>query len=301
MNFPKDFLAELETPTRIFRTNMDKYVSPTKPRNKDAFLNDLFLSKRETLELDDCPNFNLSIKDEFFYEDKTKPEVKATTTMPAEPETRETSEQVDGPSPQTVKENPIPIPSKFESLKKVTETIVEPKKLKRSKNIENDFLSDQESKNPSIRRLTSPKIESVAEALKQNTEGNSFEAGNNKYQEYIQHRTSNGISDKNNKRKKTGMQSLERNQLKSRANRVSQFWKGTNNFIPSVFKVIKLEIDPKRAIIEFQDFSLKGLCHMDENAEDGNQTDSKLSIHLDRLGDENLNEIYKIMDTRTLL
>ena len=300
MNFPKDFLAELETPTRIFRSNINKYASPTKPRTRDTFLCDLFLNKRETLDIDDFSNFNPSIKNEFIIDEKVKLEVKTSTNQLIEAETRAVSEQVGGPSPQTVKENPIPIPNKFESSKKLTETVIQPDNSNNLRTDENDLQSENEFCKASIRKLSCPEIECTMESTKATIQKYTNGTSNNKYQDNLQQRISSGNPDKSVKRKKIGVQSLERNQIKSRANRVSQFWKGSNSFIPSVFRVIKLEREPEKVIIEFQDFSLKGLCHMDENP-DYDDCNSKLSTHLDRLGDDNLNEIYGIMGTRTLL
>ena len=297
MNFSNDYLAELETPTRIFRTNIEKCVSPTKPRSKDLFLNDLFLAKREILELDDYPNIPFSIKNEFFSEEIVQPEAKVTKIVEAE--TREVSQQVDGPSPLTVKGNPTPLPDKFKSEELLTETVKQPDIKKSPKILNKDFLSDDEQLKKEIKAIASPKLQPHITSTK-NIDLPDIDNINNKYQTYVQQRKSTGIIDKGIKRKKTSMCNTERNQIKTRALRVSTFWKGENSFIPSVFKVIKLENDSQKVLIEFQDFSLKGLCHMEDNYNDaGNE--SKLSSQLDRLGDKNLYDVYEMMGGRPAL
>lgn len=298
MKFSNDMLAELETPTRIFRTNIEKCVSPIKQRSQDPFLQNLFLSKREVLDFDDLPLFPTSIKNAFSSEEipVSQPYIEKTVVT----ETRESSKQVDGPSPLQLKDNATPLPIKFKPTTILTDKGRPSEILSPAKITEHNFLSEDEDLKKIATTIISPKNHSLNISRNGVNDLPDMDNSANKYQKCIQQRKTIGIIDKGLKRKKSIMYTSERNQLKTRAMRVAAFWKGENSFIPSVFRVICLQREPLKMLIEFQDFSLKGLCHINENFDD-EIYETKLSNHLDRLGDENLYKVYETLEERHTL
>lgn len=298
MNFSKECLAELETPTRIFRNNIDKCLSPMKPRAKDSVITDMFLAKREVLELEDDPTMSTFINNDFFTDERNL--LKDKIIKPCNAETRETSQQVDGPSPQVTKENPTPFPVKFKQPQRQNETLKEEDGKKFKETIEKGFLSDDEQFKSEAKAVLSPKINPIDTHFSNTIEQPTIGISNNKYEKYLQQRKSVGILDKTLKRKKTSTSIVDNNQLKTRTLKVSTFWRGENCFIPSVFKVIKLTDSSEKVLIEHQDFSLKGLSHIKDNFGDSD-SQFKLSSQLDALGDQNLHHMDEILGNNSTL
>ena len=298
MNFSKEYLAELESPTRIFRNNIDRCMSPTKSRVKDSFLTGMFLDKREIFELDEYPTMSTCIKSNFFTDERSRSKHKI--IKPFNLETREMSQQINGPSPQTIRETPAPFPVKFKQAQTKNETSKNENGKEFKETIEKGFLSDDEQFKSEAEPIFNIRTKSTNTHFPNAIEQPAIDMSNNRYEKYIQQRKSVGIVDKNLKRKKTSTKFLDKSQLRTRILKISTFWRGKNCFIPSAFKVIKLNDSSDKVFIEYQDFSLKGLSHITDNfGETGSQF--KLSSQLDTLGHQNLHNIGGILEHSSTL
>lgn len=288
MNFPKDMLAELDTPTRLFRTHIHNRISPFRPKTQSPLLETLFVRKRETLELDDIPHFSSTIKNEFFGDDilvYKKPVISET-----ELETTCIMHQIRVDLVHQCKEPGITFPSDFKKIKTVTNWQTDVNSLQLD-NTRKEAISDDPD-NPKINKIVeSPELQPIEDS-KLTPKEVSVTANQNNYNNIVQQRKAS-ILVGTQARKRLPFSSQVTNQLRTRALRVSSFWRRDNNFIPSVFRLVQLVREPKRGLVELQDFSLKGLCHVDDSFGEEN-LGAELDKQLDMLGDDTLCDSYEI-------
>lgn len=282
--FSKESLAELDNPSRLFRETITDCMSPTKLKSKEQIKPFSFLNKREMMEIDDFPHFQELHKDAFFIQpiavtvgdNQKKPEL----------ETYDTSKKIDEISPISVKAEPHVEIHKFKRTRSSPESVV--KKDYTStvhRNPETCFLSDEEMTRKITSPAINPKIEPFNKSKSLGNETLNITVPEIKTSKHVFQSRAEPDSPSLMKKKKPISFYNDRNQLKSRINKVNSFWKGTNNFIPSVFRLVNLQQGTKNILIEYQDFSLKGLCHMGHESNDY-LYESKLSKQLDQIGEQ---------------
>lgn len=281
-SFHDNTLAELDSPSRIFRTDMKECSSPLKLKVKEFFATSLFLNKRESMQMDDFFTFNEAINEEFFLEPLVLPVNKedydeTTITRSSDQHINETStiesKVKKGLKIQNMKNNKSTNePSANFEVKVLEVRKPEANLLLKNNNIEELPKTLQSPVNNSVSKFKSTPIKVLNTPVPKN-----------KCLKNIQQQNDSSV--RSAAKKKSIALYNERNQLKSRIIKVSTFWKGFNNFIPSVFRLISFQNNPAKQIIEYQDFSLKGLSH---DADESNILDieSKFCKEIDLIEEE---------------
>lgn len=300
MNFlTNDTLAELDSPSRHFRTTVANCQSPTKLRAKQLFLSNPFLAKRQSLDFDDNPYFTEPATHQFFI--RPIPLSKNYTIENNEPETCENNQRVDEMSPISEKEDPDPKALKLKKTKSSTEVIVKTEILESNAEYkEREFISDADNGKKDFEIISSTKIEPVNDTVSIIIEIIDNGQDEGKTEKLIKERKNEKQLDRIEKKKRIASFYHDRNQLRSRISKVIAFWKGDNNFIPSVFRLVSLKQENPKILIEFQDFSLKGLSHIGEGFND-QLSESKLSKRINMIGQQYFDtDVYSVEYTETL-
>lgn len=286
MHFANDALAELETPTRIFRTDSTSNIQGFKNKTQSPLLYSLFSGKREMMELDEVSHHATSIRTEFFSDD-----IKKYRNQPTH--TSKTTNLADKNFFETV----LPIKQqksidsgceKFKKVKTISKLMEDKTDIKLdlplcNVDVSNNIPSQYQNPLQNISNEISNSVQAIKPIeIPQNSKYNKI---------VLQRKQGDSLIPFN--RRKMSLSNNDRGYLRSRVTKVCAFWRGDNNFIPSVFKLLKFTKEPKRAIIELQDFSMKGLCHISDSFnQDDNDRD--LTKQLDSLGDETLCESYEM-------
>ena len=287
MHFPNDSLAELETPTRIFRTHGGSNAQFNRPKVASPLLDSLFIRKREMMELDEAPHHASRLKSEFFGEEiKKQHEARSTGIDMSLPADKKLFEALLPLQHAKADETRDPKFKKVKAAAKSPEAPIEPKTNAVTPNDESvqHFHSPTQKttrligkenpvKSPTSKPVEIPESSKYTRAIQQRKQGDVTLLG----------------------RRQAPLNTGERGQLRSRMTKISAFWRGESTFIPSAFRLLQLRREPKRAIVELQDFSMKGLCHVSEGF--ANEEDEEdLAKHLDSLGDETLCESYEMVN-----
>lgn len=268
MEISKNTLEELETPRRIFRSNTEPCVMPSKPRNSPFSLTDMFLKKREVMDIDEL--YPQVQKQNLF-----AGESKLTTIGEKRLERAATASKLF--NEDTILQRPE---NEKEAL--VKEIVYKPRRhtvnlkctpmdigsFDDNKSFKNDFLSDDENFKRSIRCAISTKASLVNYQSTKQPSLVEINASLIKTSDFAQKLEASKSIEAFKKQRK--MIAAERNQLKTRAHRISLFWNGKISFIPSAFRLFSVSPDYKKSITELQDFSLKGLNHVDADNEGSN-------------------------------
>lgn len=265
MSFPNDLLADLETATRIFRTNVPKSSSPFNLYPQNLFPSPVFLGKREVIELEDIHPFSSDIEKEFF--NNTSKLVKPKTDVPLDLETVHSSQKLDDGLKITEFDHHRGYRCKLRPTKVNLKTRNEIDKKRKTESIKETFLSEpEESENV---KTTVPASNDIAADLKQpQKELRQENLNTTSYDKVIEQHKSSSVFKQTIRKRKISMHNTDRGQLKNRVSKVAAFWKGENAFLPSIFRLLRLEKFPHKVLIEFQDFSLKGVNHVNESCEE---------------------------------
>lgn len=287
--FTKDSLDELENPRSMFRNDATDCPSPTKLKAKELFFTNSFLAKRESMDMEEPPELLSSINDKFAIE--TLPIAKDTNEKAEVTETHDASQKIDEISPLTIKDEPQINAPKFAKTNYSSEKYAQIYHFEPVPRLpDNNFLSEDEERH----KKTNQKEQKVKiiEKNSKNIDVKSEDKRSNEgqYHKLLKQRKSENLQlNRQGNKKKNTSQQLERNQLKSRINKVNTFWKGANYFIPNVFRLVNLKHGATKVLMEYQDFSMKGLCHIN-NALNEDESASKLSNKIDLIGKEYLHE-----------
>lgn len=265
MDISKNLLEELESPTRIFRTNIDGCASPTKIKSFGFSLTNMFLRKREVLELDDLPEHAPRGQNFFTSElncgksDVGKIECSITKALAFKEDDRAKC--------GTDKFVPF-VQLRYKPVR--VSAVTQEKANARTEQdapIDNDILSEDENFKKAINEAISTKADSLnaSEVIGINNinDNNDIITKTDFNEKQQQLNNSTEI-----KRKRVKSNAAERVQLKSRAARIAAFWAGKNNFIPAAFRLLSMQVNPDKCIVELQDFSCKGLNHVEEGSYD---------------------------------
>lgn len=285
MHFPNDSLAELETPTRIFRTHGGSNAQFNRPKVASPLLDSLFIRKREMMELDEAPHHASRLKSEFFGEEiKKQHEARLAGTDASLPADRKLFEallplrSVQSDETRNAKFKKVKLPAKS------PEVFIEPKTNAVTPNDE----SVQQFNSPTQKTA---RLNGKENPVKSPTSKPIDISESSKYTRMIQQRRQGDATMLN--RRQTTLGTGERGQLRSRVTKINAFWRGESTFIPSAFRLLQLRREPKRTVVELQDFSMKGLCHVSEGFANEDEEED-MAKHLDSLGDETLCESYEM-------
>jgi len=283
--FAKDTLAELDSSSRLFRAEAPDCMSPTKLRAKELFLSNPFLAKRESLDLDDFAQLLDNQPHTFLL--RPLAVAKHASAADEGAETKANSQRVDDASPQSARQMQERADAKLKRTKLVESVqaksqIIEPNLPVA---VHKDFLSDVElaARGSDVEDHYTCEEPLKAESAPLPTEQFIVVSPTTDKIGQKSRKADAQPTDKLIKRKKTAPLYSERNQLRSRVAKVSAFWRGEHSFIPSVFRLVSLQTGARRCVIEFQDFSLKGLSHMADMCSD-EMSESKLSRQIDNMG-----------------
>lgn len=262
MNFiTEEMLEELASPSRIFRTDNTLPQSPRKQQAMDRFLNKSLLNKRESMCFDDFPNPTRPDSDEFFIEVvpmRAKEERDKNRAEEASKRSSVPEEMVDA-KVINVKATLV------QSAQEVTEFSLTNEKI--------EVVTTELAVSTEITQIAHKEVECRVEEARveqkpQINNSSTFETDDIKTSPVIDkfvRKLSKAEIDvpgmPNVKRRKASTLTNERNLIRSRIAKVSMFWKGDNTYIPSVFRTLMLVKKPTKHLMEFQDFSLKGLSH----------------------------------------
>lgn len=301
MNFiSKDTLDELENPSRLFREQSTLSHIPSKLKAKDIMSHNTFQFKRESMGFDDLPNISDPFIDGFFSEpvpiihNDDDPKL-------LDIETQDSNQKIAELTSLEVQQALNLSMLKYKRTK-YSSVISEDSEIKESELNSDNKDSRIEIKKPQEINIistdhnhTSPKdshiicIENTKRRpIIEKPYRKSFKTDREFQKQQLQ------------TKRRIILQQNERNLLKSRIAKVAKFWKGENTYIPSVFKVICLIKETEIFLVEFQDFSLKGLSHMIEDVND-ELLESKLSRKLDLIGEKNFSEDISVIDATDIV
>jgi len=284
-------LDQLDTPSRIFRPHLDECAACPRPKAQCPYLADGLLKKRELLDEEETPLYKPSECPEFFADDgqigpvcakPPKGEITSPNGRKCCPAVRESNNTVSFSPSKTI---PLKMSIKRDVRAKAN---VSPQK---DEVAENDFLSEDEGFKKAINEAISSEMVSGNTSFVDTGSKINSDCYALRYQKCVSKRARNTNAAYLEKRKRKAMAAIERYHLKTRALRISLFWQGKKNFLPSAFQLVRFSAESNKVLIEHQDFSHKGVNHIDESSEVRSLA-SKLSNVLDGLGQHSVNESY---------
>lgn len=282
-------LDQLDTPNRIFRPHSNDSPSCQRPKTSCPYFTNNLLRKREVLDEEEAPFYNLNEYPEFFVDaQQTGP------TGPRSPgvEAKSSNAHKRVQSPPIKNNNISFSPSKTIpldlSLKRqnINKTKVSPQK---DETRETDFLSEDEGFKKAINEARSSDLVSGDVSYVESESKINSDCNLPKYQRRVRGRAQNTDPAYLRLRKKKAVAAMERYHLKTRAMRISLFWQGKKNFLPSAFRLVCFSNDSTKTLIEHQDFSHKGVNHIDE-AFDAKSLVSKFSNVLESFAQKSIDD-----------
>jgi len=283
MNFiTEDMLEELASPSRIFRTDSTMPQSPRKQQAIDRFLNKSLLTKRESMCFDDFPNPARPDSDGFFIE-----VVAMRAKDDAEKETGEALSKRSSVPEEVADAKVINVKAVFtQTTKEVSEFSVVNEKIEV---VTTELATSTEIMKVAVKEVECKIVEAEPQPKAQINNSPTFETDDIKTPPVVDkpaRKLSKTEPDvcavQNIKRRKASTLTNERNLIRSRIAKVGMFWRGDNTYIPSVFRTLMLVKEPTKHLVEFQDFSLKGLSH----GIDGQNSEAKVTTKLQGKDDE---------------
>lgn len=243
----QDNLPDLEISARIFDDRKSNYPpSPVKQKAKEIYLKDFCLTKRPSRVFNDDVFVNFtnkhSTKDLFkpfknfpsiFNDQEPVQEKELGKVNFAETEHDLKPNQL---SPET--QEPLPKNSFRIKIKKPKPQPVENKPKKEE---------------PKIEKPKRPERKKSADEL------NNLPKFHAKYSDYVKERQGKINNKKRNKKNLYNLKDPP--QLRAKVSKVYSFWNGKTSFIPQVFRVIDFKKDRRGKLLEYLDYSLKGLSH----------------------------------------
>lgn len=272
MNFiTEDMLEELASPSRLFRANSTASHTTKKAQVMDRFLTKSLLSKRESMCFDDFSHSPKLEPDRFFIEtvavqetceskkngEKSQLTISTEVRIVEKQEAREPEERFG----QDFKENLVSSVGK-EKIQ------VESLDLQAATTLQTDQSGS------TLHRESSPLVQTKAVV----NNSKFFETENTKISPQVDapnRKASKCELDLQNsqlmRKRKPSTVNSERNLIRSRVNKVSTFWKGENTYMPGVFRTLSIVRGANKCLVEFQDFSLKGLNHNGDGLNEDSQ------------------------------
>lgn len=249
----QDNLPDLDTSARFFDDRRSNYPpSPVKQKAREIYNKDFCLKKRPSRFFDDdSPNF-------FAITNVPQGPFKAAKPFPPifnELEPAQEKELVHVQFAEVERDLKVNQLS-HETQEPATQNDF---KIKITKPRPKPVESKPKTPEPKIEKPEpKPEKPKKPERKKSADELNNLQQFNTKYSDCIKERQG-----KNNtkKRKKNVMYSKYPPQMRSKISKVHSFWNGKSSFIPHVFRVIDFKRDRKGKLLEYLDYSLKGLSH----------------------------------------
>ncbi len=250
----QDNLPDLDTSARFFDDRRNNYPpSPVKQKAREIYNKDFCLKKRPSRFFDDDSQsfFNIKhvLKDPFksakpfppiFNKLETVQEKELVNVQFAEVERDLKLNQL---SPET--QEPV---SQSDFKIKITKSKLKP--VENKPKMPEPKLDKPE---PKVEKPKRPERKKSADEL------NNLPKFHSKYSDYIKERQ--GKNNTKKRHKKSIHYSKYPPQLRSKISKVHSFWNGKSSFIPHVFRVIDFKRDRKGKLLEYLDYSLKGLSH----------------------------------------
>ena len=271
----QDNLAELDVSTKLFRENVKGGCeSPVKLKARELYNRDFSIREPKMIIFDEDHHSPYQPKKLF----KLKVFKKNLSVEASDKEIKLVSYKSDfngceEEQSEKEKETKEPVPKPVEAVKESIAEPVEKKKeiVKKPPKTEN-HVEKQSKKTEAVGQNDKKRKKSAEELSNQKTFAS-------RYNKYVEDRKQNKNPKKIAKKKHGPFKEIIKPQLRNKIVKVATYWQRRNIFIPSVFHLFKLESRKKRAVFEFQDFSLKGLAHDREDGRNASRgrTESRIS------------------------